>query len=248
MNPLELPLLSTAHRHEVARLVGEVYSLAPLQLIENAGRALAALTRRLLDDDLADRPLVVLAGRGHKGSAGLVAARYLINAGAWVQVLLVHPHAAYTNLAARQLATLHAMDAAVAWAEEGWELPPADLVVDALIGSGLRGDPHGKARDLIQLANSSVAPILSLDAPSGLDLDSGRLHTPSIRATATLLVTLPSVSLASATGLSACGDLYLADAGIPMHLYERLGLDVPVLFGRDPIIPLYVLNGKVMAG
>ena len=61
------------------------------------------------------------------------------------------------------------MGAALAWAEDGWEMPPCDLLIDAVIGCGLRGEPRGAARSLIQLANSSAAPILSLDTPSGVD-------------------------------------------------------------------------------
>ena len=92
---------------------------------------------------------------------------------------------------ARQLAALQAMGAALAWAEDGWELPPCDLLIDAVIGCGLRGEPRGPARNLIQLANSSAAPILSLDTPSGVDSGSGRVFTPHVQAAATLTLALP---------------------------------------------------------
>lgn len=243
---IELPLLSPDQSQEIERLLVEEYQISPHQRMENAGHQLALLAKRWLDDDIVDRPLVVLVGRGKKGGCGLVAARHLLDWGAWVQVVLTHPPAIYAGLPAQQLEALQALDAPLAWAEEGWELPPTDLVIDALIGSGLRGEPRGKVRDLIQLANSSAASILSLDAPSGLDLTTGQLATPHVQAAATLCLSLPASPLITGPGLRACGKLYMADSGVPPQLYAQLGLNVPPLFARNSIVPLDVVEGKVM--
>ncbi len=246
MKSIELPNLSIEQMNEVDRLMCEDYQIELLQMMENAGHHLALLAKRLLDDDVTDRAIVVLAGRGSKGGGGLVAARHLLNWGAWMQVLLTHPLTDYTGIPAQQLAVLQAMDAPLAWAEEGWELPPADLIIDAMIAYDRRGDLQGKVLDLIQLANSSAAPILSLEAPSGLDLATGQLYTPHIRAAATMTLALPKVGLLIEPGLSATGQLYLADISVPPQLYARLGLEVPPLFGRDPIVPLDVIEGKAV--
>ena len=96
------------------RLMVEQYRITPLQTMENAGRNLALLAKQMLDDDLVDRPVVVLVGRGNKGGAGLVAARHLLNWGAWVQILLSHPSTDYTGVDAQQLSTLQAMAAPLA--------------------------------------------------------------------------------------------------------------------------------------
>lgn len=239
-----LPVLTTQQMVEVDRLMVEEYHVALLQMMENAGRSLALLAKQMLDGDLADRSIVVLAGRGNNGGGGLAAARHLLNWGAWVQVLCSYPPEDYRGAAAHQLAALQATDAVLTWADEGWELPPADLIIDAVIGYGLRGDPRGRARDLIQLANSSAAPILSLDTPSGVDTSEGRTFTPHVRAAATLTLALPKAGLVREPGRAACGDLYLADIGVPPGLYARLGLDVPPIFARNPILPLIVENGQ----
>lgn len=240
-----IPTLSTAQMHEVDRLMVEVYNIGRLPMMENAGHNLAQLAKRLLDDDIVDRPIVILAGRGRNGGSGLVAARHLINWGAWVQVLLSHRPEAFEGMARQQLEILQAMDVPLAWAEEGWELPPTDLVIDALIGDGLNGAPRGGAANLIQLANSSVAPILSLDAPSGLDTTSGTLYTPHVNATATLALALPKTGLIVPAVQRAVGQLYLADIGVPPALYEYLGLSVPPLFAADPILRLSVQEDRV---
>lgn len=241
--PAVVPQISTAQMREVERLMIEVYQISALQMMENAGRNLALLAKRLFDNDIADRPIVVLAGRGNNGGGGLAAARHLLNWGAWVQIVLTYPVEEFQGATAQQLATLQAMGAPLAWAEEGWELPLADLMIDALVGCGLRAAPQGKTRDLIQLANSSRAPILSLEAPSGLDTTSGQLFTPYIQATATLALALPKTGLF--TGAAACGDLYLADISVPPQLYAELGLDVPPLFAQETLLPLTISEESI---
>jgi len=237
-----IPILSTAQLREIERLMVEVYGIELLQTMEYTGLNLAHLTKRLLDNDIIDRPIVVLAGQSNNGGSALVAARHLLNWGAWVQIVLTQPVADYEGAAARQLKTLQAMGAPLAWAEEGWELPPTDLIIDAIIGFDLGVAPlplpGGKARDLIHLANSSRAPILSLDAPSGLDVTTGQLFTPHIQATATMTLALPQQGLAAAG--AACGDLYLADIGVPVQLYADLGLDVPPIFAQAAILPIII--------
>lgn len=248
--PSSLPALTTAQMREVDRLMVQEIGMDLLQIMENAGRALALLAKAVLDDDIVDRPIVILAGRGNNGGGGLVAARHLLNWGAWVQVLCSYPPEGYAGIPAQQLQILQAMGAPLAWAEEGWELPPADLVIDAIIGYGLRGDPHGKARDLIQLANSSIAPILSLDVPSGVDSGASQRFMPHVQAAATMMLALPKTGLLVQPARAACGDFYLADIGVPPSLYEQLGLSVPPIFARDPILRLDVVEGAavVMAG
>lgn len=247
---MNLPALTTEQMREVDRLMVEKFGIQLFQMMENAGRNLALLAGRLLasdddEDDLLDRPIVVLAGPGNNGGGGLVAARHLLNWGAWVQIVLTHPPGELPpGVMKSQLSILQQMHAPLAWAEEGWELPPADLVIDALIGYGLSGMPRGRAADLIHLANSSVAPILSLDAPSGLDTTSGALYDPHISAAATMTLALPKLGLLHQRARAACGRLFLADISVPSTLYEQLGLDVPPLFAADTVIPLKVVDGS----
>lgn len=244
MQKLAVPALTTAQMQEVDRLMVEEYHIELIQMMENAGRNLAMLAKRMLDDDITDRPVVVLAGRGNNGGGGLVAARHLLNWGAWVQVVTSYAPEEYKGVPQRQLDILQRMGAPLAWAEEGWELPPCDLLIDAVIGYGLRGDPRGRAREVILLANSSQAPILSLDTPSGVDTAGGRVFQPHLRAAATMTLALPKVGLLEPDALAACGDLYLADISVPPDLYAHLELEVPPLFARDPILPLHVEDGS----
>lgn len=98
--------------------------------------------------------------------------------------------------------------------------------------------PQGMAADLIQKANESTAPILSLDIPSGLDATNGQVFEPHIRAAATITLALPKIGLLADTARSSVGELYLADISIPPQLYSKLGLEVDPIFAKRDIIQI----------
>jgi NAD(P)H-hydrate epimerase len=110
---------------------------------------------------------------------------------------------------------------------------PADLVVDALIGYGVRGDPTGRAAEMIDWANSQTVPVLALDTPSGLDVTTGRAGSPTIQAQATLTLALPKVGL---LGTKSVGELYLADISVPAIVYQRMKIGVPGLFAVSSVL------------
>jgi NAD(P)H-hydrate epimerase len=221
----DVPALTTDQMREVDRAMVEDLHIELIQMMENAGRSLAELALARF----APVTVTVLAGPGGNGGGGLVAARHLVNRDRTVSVVLSEPDS-LTPVPAHQADILARMGTVMATAPPG-----ADLVVDALIGYSLRDDPTGRAAELIQWANQQRAPVLALDAPSGLDVTTGIAGTPHIQATATLALALPKVGLIDAP---AVGELYLADISVPAILYQRLGLTPPNLFRDDVIIRL----------
>ncbi|NOX63934.1 MAG: NAD(P)H-hydrate epimerase [Chloroflexi bacterium] len=234
---VEMPALTVEQMRDVDRRMVEEFSITLPQMMENAARNLADLVQHMLGGLVMDRPILVLAGRGANGGGGLAAARHLANRGAEVQALIAHPFDAFSGVSAQQLDALLAMGVSVSTPDSGWELPDAELVVDALIGYGLRGEPQFISANLIRLANSHPAPILALDAPSGLDAASGRICEPCIRAAATLALALPKTGLIKAPR-GVVGDIYLADIGVPPVLYEDMGLEPPPIFSHAPLLRL----------
>jgi NAD(P)H-hydrate epimerase len=220
----EVLALSAQEMREVDRIMVEELHVDLLQMMENAGRSLAELAIRRFGGSR----VTVLAGPGGNGGGGLAAARHLHNRGVAVRVTPAHPAGETSPAAARQLDILRRIGIPVFQEPE-----PADLVVDALLGYSLRGDPQGRVAELIEWANAQPAPILSLDTPSGLDVTSGMAATPCVRATATLTLGLPKTGLLHAPEV---GELYLADISIPQVVYERLGVRVPVLFASGQIV------------
>lgn len=208
------PALTAQQMREVDRLATEEFGIDLLQMMENAGRSLAELAIRLHDPGR----ITVLAGSGGNGGGGLVAARHLANRNRAVTVVLTSDRLSE--------ATLHQLRILQATGIEAVDDPSeADLVLDAILGYSLEGNPRGRAAQLIDWANRQPAPVLALDLPSGLDPTTGREGTPCIRATQTLTLALPKRGLARAPEVT--GDVYLADISLPSLLYARMGIEVP---------------------
>ncbi len=237
----ELPYLTTAQMVEVDRAMMEDYRIELIQMMENAGRALAHLARvRFLNGDPCDRRVVVLAGTGGNGGGALVCARRLHNYGAQVQVFVTKPDAEFASVPAHQLAIVRRMGIPVGQAAAIGATPPPALIVDGVIGYSLQGAPRHTAADLIRWANGASAPILALDAPSGVDTTTGTVYDPAIRATATLTLALPKQGLRAPGVAAQVGELYLADISVPPALYAEpaLGLQVGAIFAAGDIVRL----------
>ena len=224
-----LPWLSVAQMREVDRLMIEEFAISLEQMMENAGRNLALLARHLLGSDASDRRVLVLAGSGGNGGGGLAAARHLAAAGARVSVALAAPPERLAPVTRKQYDALARLDI-----PHGDVSASEDLVVDALLGYGQSGAPSGRTAELIR--RTAGALVLSLDVPSGLELESGRLHDPHIRAAATLTLALPKEGLRSADAADVTGNLYVADISVPPAVYERLGASHRSPFGRSAIV------------
>jgi len=237
-----VPFISTCQMREVDRAMVEDYGILLVQMMENAGRALAQLARRrFLGGDPRGRKVVVLVGTGGNGGGGLVCARRLINWGADVGVWLSSPVARFTDVTRHQLAIIENMGVKAEVAGDGAELPPAELIVDALIGYSLSGVPRGASASLIRASGWHGAPVLALDVPSGVDAATGMVHEPAVRAEATLTLALPKTGLRGSFARERVGELYVADIGVPPGLYSRPSLDIAVgpVFAKEEIVRLW---------
>ena len=231
-----VPAVTAAQMREVDRIVVEDFGISLLQMVENAGRALAALTRIQLSG-VHRRRIVVLAGRGGNGGGGMAAARRLAIWGADIRVVLAHPKRLLSEAPAHQLTSLRAIGVPVHPPDEAASLiHESDLVLDALLGYSLDGPPREPEAGMIRLANLNDAPILALDLPSGLDPDRGVPYEPTIRATSTLALALPKVGLTRAEAAGSVGDLWLADISVPPEAYARLGITVGPLFAESDLV------------
>ena len=224
-----VPAVTAEQMREVDRLAVEEFDLSILQMMENAGRTLAEHVRDVLGE--AGGEVTILAGSGGNGGGGLCCARHLHNRGVTVWVVLERDAGTLTGAAKSQMSTLAAaglqpIDPAIDSASAREALRQSKVVVDALIGYGLRGIPEGQTARLIDLCNQEAARVLALDVPSGLDATTGEAPGPVVRAERTLTLALPK------TGLHAIrGELFLADIGIPPELFLRLGLAYEPPFG-----------------
>lgn len=233
----QIPAVTAAEMAEVDRLMTEEVGADLLQMMELAGAALATLARdRFLGGDPRGRRVLVLAGTGGNGGGGLAAARRLHGWYADVEVWTSRPPEQLRGAAAHQRRSLLALGVPLHGPDEGQALPPADLVLDAVIGYSLDGPPTGGAAALIEAANGHAAPTLSLDLPSGLEATTGTILAPCARADATLALALPKRGLWAPGTHAVSGERYLADIGVPEAVYRRLGLDIGPIFARQTLL------------
>ncbi|MHB8781106.1 MAG: NAD(P)H-hydrate epimerase, partial [Candidatus Geothermincolia bacterium] len=186
-----------------------------LDLMERAGLGLAEEARSLLGMATGERVRIV-CGKGKNGGDGLVAARYLAEWGARVEVDLLdgadslHPDAR---------ANLGSLPEAVT---RGAGASPHDLIIDCIFGIGFRGEATGRYADAIERINDSAARVLACDIPSGIDGLTGAVRGPAVRADATVTFALPKTGLYLFPGAALVGRLVLVDIGIPDELVREV--------------------------
>ena len=237
----QLPYLTNGQMREVDRAMIEDFKIDLVQMMENAGRNLADLARRrFLGGNPQSRIVTVLAGAGGNGGGSLVCARWLHNHGAEVRVFVTRPDQELTPVTAHQMDILRRMQVSVAQAGDLETTDCPDLIIDGVIGYSLQGAPRGAAADMIRWANLQGAPVLALDAHSGVDTTTGAVFDPAISATATMTLALPKEGLRGSGMNARVGELYLADIGVPPSLYSGppLGLNVGNIFAQSEIIRL----------
>lgn len=229
---IEIPAVTEAKMREVDRIAIEETGPNLYQMMENAGRNLALRAIDMLGVGWSSSSIVVLAGTGGNGGGGICAGRHLANRGARVK-LCVSDTERLREVPAYQYKVFQNTGAVeIGLSELDRESP--DLIIDAIIGYSLRSAPQGAALQMINWANGSESPVLSLDIPSGTDSTSGESPGESIHPKSTLTLALPK------TGLSpkVTGELFLADIGIPSGAYEKLGLSYIFPFGNRYVIPI----------
>ena len=230
-----IPTLTRDQMVEVDRSMIEDFGIELLQMMENAGRHLAHLTRdRFLGGDAGDKAVTVLAGTGGNGGGALVAARQLSDWGANVEIALMRSEDSYTGAAAHQLTIAQKLKLKLKRADEESLDDATDVIVDGMVGYSLRGRPKGTVADCIRWATAHPAPVLALDLPTGMDATTGETRGGAIKATATMTLALPKAGLAVMGAEELTGALYLADIGVPEEVYRRMGIDVgPIFSGSD---------------
>lgn len=221
-------ILNSAQMREADRRTIEEIGIPAIVLMENAGRQTVAAMEATFHD-LAQLEIAVLCGRGNNGGDGFVVARTLAQRGVDVSVYLVGALTdvrgeARTNLEilGRLGLTVVEINDPTAWELHVSQIRSADLAVDALFGTGLRTPLTGLYETIVADINASDVPVVSIDLPSGLSADTPDLIGPCIDATMTVTLAAPKLPLVLPPGESHCGDVVIADIGIPDVVIETL--------------------------
>jgi hydroxyethylthiazole kinase-like uncharacterized protein yjeF len=223
--------IATANEmREIDRLTQTDYGMPADLLMEKA--ALAALeVMEQSEGSLTGKRIYLCCGRGNNGGDGLALARLLLDKQAQVTVLLTDEPGHYTGLAEVNLkrAQKFGMEI-VPWERDDRSgLEKADLLVDALLGTGSQGVPRETLARMIAAVNDTGKPVYALDLPSGIGVDTGQVNGVAVKATITIAFGLPQPGLLVYPGAEYAGKVVVAAMGFPPPLLTSAQLNLNYL-------------------
>ena len=210
-----LKSVTAAQMRDIDRKATDELGIPSIVLMENAGRSVAEAAKAFGKGKIA-----VVCGSGNNGGDGFVAARFLSNWGFEVELVLVKPPEtlkgdSLTNFKITRNLRLQAL-----LYGSHTPLNKFNLIIDALLGTGTKGEIKDLYRSAIEEINNSARKVLSVDIPSGLDADTGELLGAAVKADTTVTMFLPKKGLLVSRALPFTGKLIVADIGIPLTFFK----------------------------
>ncbi len=212
-------LLTTRKAKDIDIKAKDTFGISTLVLMENAGRVVAQEAIKTISDK---NKVAIFCGKGNNGGDGFVVARHLLLYGIKPDVFLAGKIQDIENEArVNSDILLNLKQKIIEIEEENLDLVKEkifeyNLIIDALLGVGLKGEVKGICRDLIGIINTSKAYILSIDIPSGLDATSGKALGCCIKADKTVTFVAKKRGMAVGEGEKFCGRIIVADLGISL--------------------------------
>ena len=218
------PLPDAEHSRAVDSWAIERQGVPGIELMERAGTGVARAVESLVPDGL----VTVVCGKGNNGGDGLVVARLLREIGREVAVVCVAPAQECRGDAAENLHRLPG-EPPLDLAGGAESIARAAVIVDALLGTGFQGEPHGPIADAIAAIDDAGAPVVAVDVPSGADASTGVVAGRAVRAAITVTFNTAKPGLWIMPGKAHAGEVRTIDIGIPRGapLQASIGLIEP---------------------
>jgi hydroxyethylthiazole kinase-like uncharacterized protein yjeF len=204
------PLPDAETMRGVDRWAIEDRGVPGIDLMERAGAGVA----RAVEVHDGDGPVAVLCGKGNNGGDGLVVARLLREAGREVTVVCTGPPEDLEGDAAANLERLPG-EAPVTLAQGAEAVGQASVIVDALLGTGFAGEPHGPVAEAIAAINAAPGGVVAVDVPSGVDASTGAVAGEAVRADVTVTFHASKPGLWIAPSKAYAGEVHTIEIGIP---------------------------------
>lgn len=236
MKQLPNNLYTPEQTRELDRITSEEFEVSGTVLMERAGKVAFDILQQHWPDT---KTICVLCGTGNNGGDGFVVARLASEHGINIEVLLVGDAAKIQGNALSAKQRLEGSGVNVQVYGNG-KLPLADLVVDAVFGTGLKGAASGDAVYAITAINQHGTPVFALDTPSGLNAETGNVQGEVVKADVTVSFIGLNQGLLTAKGPDCCGELLFDDLQIPSAVslkvltsVKRLDVPPPLFTKRD---------------
>ena len=224
-----MKVVTAAEMRQIDQDTIEGIGIPGIVLMETAG---SAIVRAIEQHYPTGHRIGIFAGKGNNGGDGIVIARRLVHAGRDVNLFLVSPQESFTGEACTNLQIAKNLGL---WIKEiltdaelksDANIANCELLVDAILGTGLRGAVRDPIASVINTINSLSTPILSVDLPSGLDADTGHPLGTCVQADRTVTIGLPKRGLLVHPGAEFAGKLEVVDIGFPEQVVDAQGIKV----------------------
>jgi hydroxyethylthiazole kinase-like uncharacterized protein yjeF len=234
-------VLNARQMRAVDRQTIDELGLPSIVLMENAGRQVVAAMETLIDD-LSSRRLAVLCGTGSNGGDGFVVARTLHQRGIDVAVYVIGSLGDVRGDARINLDVIGRLGISIvevadaqAWELHGSQVTGAEVIVDAMFGTGLSRALSGLHETVVADVNGAGATVVAIDLPSGLSADTAELIGPVLEADVTVTLGAPKVPLVLPPAEHVAGDVVIADIGIPAAAVDQVEGPQLHLLTRDAV-------------
>lgn len=239
----KLPRVVTAEEMQaVDKYTIDTLNIIGRVLMENAGRAVFS-TIRARWTPLTGKRAAVLCGKGNNGGDGFVIARYLHEAGVACETCLVGATGDVRGDAAANYLTLMRLGLTVREISELEMLPDlrqADFIVDALLGTGVRGPLQGLMAQIVTRINESGRPVIAIDLPTGMNADTGEVAGPCVKAQLTATIGCRKQGLLFSPSREHAGELVVAEIGFPEAAFRQVA-------EQNAKLATFLLAGEVLS-
>ena len=231
-------VVTAAEMRRLDHLTINAHGVPSLTLMERAGQSVVDVILKRWTH-LAKRGVLVVAGKGNNGGDGLVIARLLKAREVPCEVACVARAEELAPDAAANLERYRSVGGTFTPIPPGGldslsrRIRDKGLLVDALLGTGLRSPVEGFLADVVELLNASGIPIVAVDTPSGLDSDRGTALGATVQADVTVTFGFPKIGQAVYPGVVYNGELVVADIGIPREAVTEVAPSVELLDSAD---------------
>lgn len=216
-------VLNANEMAQIDRFTIEEIKIPGVVLMENAGRGVVEEIEIFLGD-VVDKHILIFCGKGNNGGDGYVIARHLNNRGAKVDIFLASKKEAIKGDALINLKILENMGLDIREISSVDQIPDfnrIDLIVDALLGTGVTGAVTGFFAELIDYMNALPAPIVSVDLPSGMEADTGVVYGSCIKADITITLANLKTGLLFSPARDQAGEIVVVDISVPPEVSEK---------------------------
>ncbi|MCB0261370.1 MAG: NAD(P)H-hydrate epimerase, partial [Calditrichaeota bacterium] len=237
-----IKVVTAAEMREKDRFTIEDIGVPGVVLMENAGRAVSRVILSKLDG-VSDPLVYVFCGKGNNGGDGFVVARHLWNEGVYVRIFCTEAEKQIRGDARVNYNILKNMKLPIEFISSlddvrELENEPPDMLVDALLGTGIKGAVKGFSGELIDFINQNIeTTVVAVDLPSGLNASTPEVAGSAIRANITVTMALPKRCHTFYPAKNYVGELYIADIGIPPFVLSQDHVKVEMLEDRDIVLP-----------